>query len=283
MDSIKNIIKANNLPQKQVCSEACSIHGEYECEVTIYPPLRDGGMERKHRSICPECQKLRIDDAKSEFENRVAMHIKSEIAAVGIPKRYQGFDILNLEGKNDLQLNIIKRCQKFTNNFTEISKMGASIIFTGNPGTGKTMISLSMIPEIIKLANTVAFNNDELDPIPKGLISNTCRYANVYDIFAMVKSSYSKGSSETELDIIKRFTSAGLLVIDEVGVQSGTDFESNIIFRIINKRYEDMKPTFLISNLTVSDLEGYIGQRTVDRFRENHGAVFVFDWESHRK
>ena len=61
------------------------------------------------------------------------------------------------------------------------------------------------------------------------------------------------------------------------------DKKMMLMFRVINKRYEDMKPTFLISNLSESDLSKYIGERTIDRFHENHGAVFVFNWDSYRR
>jgi DNA replication protein DnaC len=36
-----------------------------------------------------------------------------------------------------------------------------------------------------------------------------------------------------------------------------------------------------VSNLNATELEHYLGERIVDRFREM-GAVLAFDWESHR-
>ena len=98
-----------------------------------------------------------------------------------------------------------------------------------------------------------------------------------------IKSTYNKNSYESESDVIEKYISTELLIIDEVGAQSGSDYEVNTMFRIINSRYERMKPTFLISNLSEEDLSEYIGERTIDRFYENHGAVFVFDWESYRR
>ena len=73
------------------------------------------------------------------------------------------------------------------------------------------------------------------------------------------------------------------LVIDEVGVQFGTETEKFIFYEVINRRYENVLPTVLISNLTSDELKTFIGDRAFDRFREDGGAILAFDWESYRK
>jgi DNA replication protein DnaC len=53
------------------------------------------------------------------------------------------------------------------------------------------------------------------------------------------------------------------------------------LFDIIDKRYRDVKPTILISNLTKAELKGFLGERSFDRLRE--GGLWVdFLWESFR-
>lgn len=79
------------------------------------------------------------------------------------------------------------------------------------------------------------------------------------------------------------YTDKDLLIIDEVGVQFGSESEKIILFEIINERYEQMKPTILISNLSEDELSRYVGERIIDRMREGKGAVINFDWESYRK
>lgn len=46
--------------------------------------------------------------------------------------------------------------------------------------------------------------------------------------------------------------------------------------------YEKRRPTILMSNLAVADVRTYLGERIIDRIREDGGALIVFDWESHR-
>jgi len=72
-------------------------------------------------------------------------------------------------------------------------------------------------------------------------------------------------------------------VIDEVGASRDNDFERMSIFEVVNKRYEEMKPTVLVSNLSAAKFEASVGDRTADRLREGGGFVLLFEWESARR
>jgi len=86
----------------------------------------------------------------------------------------------------------------------------------------------------------------------------------------------------SEDEAIAFFVAPDLLVLDEIGVQYGSETEKNILFEIVNERYEAMKPTILISNLAMTTLTEYAGERVIDRMKENGGKCIVFDWKSRR-
>ena len=88
-------------------------------------------------------------------------------------------------------------------------------------------------------------------------------------------------SAESEQGVIDRLIEPCLLIVDEVGVQVGSDHEKLLMFEVLNGRYQSMRPTILISNLSVDELETFLGHRVMDRYREC-GAVLPFDWKSHR-
>ena len=48
--------------------------------------------------------------------------------------------------------------------------------------------------------------------------------------------------------MVAGFIRPDLLILDEVGVQFGSETEKMILFEIINGRYEQLKPTIVISN-----------------------------------
>ena len=84
-----------------------------------------------------------------------------------------------------------------------------------------------------------------------------------------------------EEEIISKLTSPYLLVVNEIGVQFGSDKERNLFTEILDDRYEALKPTILIGNVTIGDISDLLGDRVVDRFKED-GQVLVFTWESYR-
>jgi DNA replication protein DnaC len=97
----------------------------------------------------------------------------------------------------------------------------------------------------------------------------------------MVRNTWRKDSEKTETQVLQMLASIDLLVMDEIGVQYGTDAEQVTLFDIIDKRYRDMMPTILLTNLNAKLMREFLGDRSYDRLRE--GGLWVpFDWESHR-
>lgn len=92
-----------------------------------------------------------------------------------------------------------------------------------------------------------------------------------------------RNSEASESEVLKNLIEPDLLILDEVGVQFGSDTEKLILFEIINGRYENRRATILISNLAMDGLKAYLGDRIIDRLREGGGRQVVFDWDSFRK
>jgi DNA replication protein DnaC len=98
-----------------------------------------------------------------------------------------------------------------------------------------------------------------------------------------IKSAFNKDSETTEQDQINKFASeVDLLILDELGMDYGTDFNKALLFEVLNNRYANQKPSILISNLDTSALRDYMGERLFDRMRENGGKLLAFVWDSHR-
>ena len=267
-----------NQPQRTSISKYCEKHCEYDAMISR---VGIGRFKREFITKCPECEKEEKDRSVERIRGTILSYTELSFERVGIPLRYSSYELGDLAGKNEKQANIIKRCKGYVEKFNDLSALGTSLIFTGSPGTGKTMISLSMVKPLIKKM----ISKEDPKKFETGCFETSytyCIYKNIYDLFDEIKSIYRKESQDSETDIIKKYTGTELLIIDEVGAQSNSEFETITLFRIINSRYENMKPTILISNLSEFDLTNYIGERTIDRFKENNGAVFVFDWESLR-
>lgn len=135
------------------------------------------------------------------------------------------------------------------------------LILLGNNGTGKNHIASAIVREAVAKHNKTALITE------------------VRKLDRSIKEAWRKDGLESEA--LKLFSLPDLLVIDEVGLQRGSETELLHLAEVINDRYGAMKPTVLIANLQWAEFKPMIGERAADRFREG-GKVVVFDWQSYR-
>ncbi|MNY33654.1 DNA replication protein DnaC [compost metagenome] len=96
-----------------------------------------------------------------------------------------------------------------------------------------------------------------------------------------VRGTWRRDAERSEDEAIRLLGNIGLLVLDEVGVQSGTENEQNILFDVLDRRYSHCKPTILLTNFASKEFRECIGERLFDRMKEI--AVWVpFKWDSYR-
>lgn len=255
-----------NHPQFVVAEQStatCSTHGEYQ--QTKY----QSGRVTK----CPECERereqQRIADEKAvqlrEAAERKSKLIDQLIGNSGIPKRFLGKTLKSYQVKFEEQKPIVNSAINFAKEFQQPSHSGRCLIFIGNAGTGKTHIGCAIGLHVIKNCG------------------GTARFTSVSEINRLVRESKSFNSEYTETEIIDAFGNYDLLIVDEVGIQSGTDAESRALFDVFNARYQNVKPTIVISNLIKDQLTVALGERIVDRLKEGGGEILSFNWQSYRR
>lgn len=71
--------------------------------------------------------------------------------------------------------------------------------------------------------------------------------------------------SEAEM---ARYRGADLLLLDDLGTAKGSEWVEEITHRLVNGRYEDMRPTIYTTNLTPSEVKGALGDRVASRLAE---------------
>ena len=101
------------------------------------------------------------------------------------------------------------------------------------------------------------------------------------DIFIELKSAF-KSSDTTEKQIIDKLVEAVFLVIDEAHVRGDTKFEDDKLTHIIDKRYDAMRATMLITNLDKRDFAEQLSPSIKSRLLEIGGGIEC-NWESFRK
>lgn len=249
----------------EIGTGTCEKHGEFEqrnrystgpIKFATRPSECPGCM--RDELIILQAEKIKIDDAS---RNRT---IEMLLGSLDIPDRFASCTLQNYEPVNEDAKRVLRVCQAYASKWPERLQKGGGLVMCGKPGTGKNHLALAIARHAITEHQSSA------------TFTTALKIAREY------KSTWSKGSTRTEDEVIRFFTKPDLLIIDEVGVQFGSDAEKLIMFEIINTRYERMKPTILISNQTKDELSAFIGERVIDRMSDGGGCTLSFTWDSYR-
>ena len=238
----------------------CDIHGNYEekghwffNEKVIWSGC----------AMCSEEKKEKEEKSRAELEKQLEqIRIEKMLDRACIPLRFREKNFENFIASTPEQEKALSTAKVFSEQFHVHYKDGSSLIFSGKAGTGKTHLALAISQEVMNSGYTAM-------------------YLNAMDIIRMIRDTWRKDSDKSETDVLNVLGRIDLLIIDEVGVQRGTDDEQMLLFDVINRRYRDMMPIILLTNLGTKGFSEFVSERSYDRLREN-GIWVSFEWESYR-
>lgn len=242
----------------------CPTHGPYTARLIR---LLADEPERTMQTKCPICTAEHRAKEEARRDAQVAADRRRRVEALlgrsGIPQRFVGRTFDGYAATEQGQRMALNVCRAYADRWPEKMAAGTSLVLTGSPGTGKTHLACAIGSHVVESH------------------MGSVLFATVSAMLRAIKETYRKDSQRSEQDVIDRLIEPDLLIVDEVGVQVGSEHEKLLMFEVLNGRYQDMRPTILISNLSVDELEAFLGHRVMDRYREC-GAVLAFDWASHR-
>lgn len=240
---------------------SCERHGSYEPKIAPYP------LSNKFMvfDACPKCSEEENERkiAADELEAKEIAHrrVVSEKTEAGLNKRHIECTFRNYKTDTTNKELALTKAKSY---MTAILKgSGSCLVMAGKVGTGKTHLAAAMINIMVE----------------KG---RTCQLVKMSELIRNLKSTWSRSSEKSEAQLIDYYSKVSLLIIDEIGIQFGSDTEKLLLSEVIDNRYQDVLPTVLISNLDTDGIKGCIGDRSYDRLRQDGGKVIAFDWESER-
>ena len=229
--------------------------------------LSEGGKRPTQDQLVKEIED-RTREAERETSARIfrenqMQKIKNATGRSGIGERHRHCTFDNYEITSDLQGEVWKQARLYSSSTGE----RAGFIFHGSPGTGKNHLAAAIAKQFI-LANKSAL------------------IITVSELIETINDTYNKRDL-SERDLIQRFSQVGLLVLDEVGRNSGmkqerVERERSVIDEIVDRRSKLMKPTGFLTNLSLSGFQNHVGYRVVDRVAEDRPIICEFNWSSHR-
>ena len=166
---------------------------------------------------CEECVD-KYERKQKAIENQIKDKKKKEwLKAIGVKADYETATLGTYEAKTDSQKAALNACKSLKDGGIK------KLILLGSNGVGKTHLASALV----KLMNG--------------------RIITAYETFALYRSCFSGQNSEIEL--LHKFSTYPLLVIDEFGRTKGSEAEENFLSAILDARHSDGLPTMILSNL----------------------------------
>ena len=237
-----------------------------------------------------ECEKqLRLKEYEKKRQRAIDLYLNKRAEASYVAERDKNADLgkLIVDERNKKAIEAAKYIsQVLLKNITDVNKNG--LILSGNRGSGKTHIAVSIINEYNKCSG---FNEAVIEDIIKSFeqgfngnigyrIGSKCRFIKEKDV-VLLSDRYNYRNETSPID---EFKNATLLVIDDVGSYY-TDSKKimSALFDLIDYRYSQKLSTIITTNLSREELQEYLGERSFDRLINSCFYIKLTSPESRRK
>ena len=195
---------------------------------------------------------------------------QQRIGAAAIPRRYVHCNLQGYYDRGNASLRSAKRrMSEFVDEWPHADR---GLLLMGGCGVGKTHLAVSAFHEIIQ--------QDK----PGKLL-----FTNFQDLIQEIHASFSSDEAPSKSEILQPILDADLLILDELGSQKPTPFVQDMLYYIINTRYNDEKCTIFTTNYfddvrreSDEKLEHRIGERLRSRLHEMTERV-VLESDDYRK
>jgi len=168
---------------------------------------------------------------------------RRRFVAAQVPERYRDCSFSDF---NDTNMSLKKAkgiAQEFASAYPVVE---AGLLFLGPAGNGKTHLAIAILNEITKAKGRSAL------------------YVNFSDLLMKIQSTFRADSTETKEDVITPYAEVELLVLDELGATKPSDFARDMLYALLNTRYNHKRVTIATSNY-VDELAAGAREKLEDR------------------
>jgi DNA replication protein DnaC len=256
---VGSILGREELPEQEY---NCPKHGIYRGK-----PVKLSFVEHLVDPVCPKCAEESEAFEAAEKEKRKAAEQEEDrirsLKELNIRHKFWDESFATFDPYTEELKHHYRICLDFSRN-----PEGRMLVMLGNNGNGKNHLAAS----ILKVTGGVKYT--------------------VYEIELMMKQSFSGETQEWKF--IQHLCEVEMLVIDEIGRTKGGNWELNWLSHVINRRYEDLLPTVLMSNKHLKEtcpqgkkgcldcIQEWVGNDILSRIIES-GVVLNFTGKDYRE
>lgn len=185
------------------------------------------GKVRRPYCLC-KCEEQKRDEEETEQERIKLAKRAEELRRSGFPdKEMHEWTFANDDMENE---QLTKAMKRYVENFPELKKQGKGLLLYGNVGRGKTYAACEVANALIDKGYSV-------------MVTNFSRILNTL-----------QGTFEKQ-DYLDKLNGYSLLVIDDLGIERGTEFSKEQVYNVIDSRYRAGKPMIITTNLSIEQIK----------------------------
>jgi len=182
--------------------------------------------------LCPincKCEQEHYDRIEAERKEREWQEKISALRRDAFPSpKLHNWSFANDDGNQPQIVNALKR---YVENFPEFREKGTGLLLHGKVGSGKTYAACEVVNALID----------------KGY---PCFFTNMAYVINKIQSSF-----EGRNEFFAKIRQYALVVIDDFGMESNSDFRNEITFQFIDTCVQANVPMIVTTNLDIEDIK----------------------------
>ena len=221
-----------------LCCGKCRTRKE---EPFAVPLVLGGKIMDRHPAMC-RCRQE--EDAKIKAETARRDHLITVNRLKSVCFTSPAMRSCTLENADLSRMEHADLVRFYVENWEEMRRMNTGYLLYGGVGNGKTYTAAAIANALMEKEVSVLMRN-------MGYFLNA-------------------GFADKE-EILRDIQRYSLLILDDLGMERGTEYGLEMVFSVINARYESGKPTIITTNLSLNTLrnpQDLAHQRIYDRVLE---------------
>lgn len=212
----------------------------------------------------PICAKCVVEKSIQQHALDVNQAVReNHVHGAQIPKRHEQSGFKNYIANTDGKLSAKNKARGYVSHIASGGKQ--NLVMVGSTGTGKTHLACATARNLLDKRYFA-------------------RYVTSEHMANDIASAYLR-TDDNEKNSIWRYTDLDLLILDEYGLHDRAEKRPQLldaVHKVLYARYDAMKPTMLISNMSLPDLKKDLGDRLWSRFQDGGLTVIECNWDDVR-